>query len=764
MQYTCPEKRVRGSISLRNRGAETSMSVIGPARPQTLIFVSMMLAAVALAGCGGSPFGTFTLAVVPANVSLVAGGTSQTLTLSAGSTNGFSQPVSITLSSLPSGVTASPATLSLTPGSLAQITFTASSSAQPGNATITLTGTAGSITQTASSTLNIAVPPPMTSAALSATFFDFGGNLVNNAVTQTVTQITNTGPDSLTLNPSISGDPSYSIVAAQSCGSSLAPSASCDMVISYDPAEASAPNDQTAVLDMGFGDVPSNTVQTVSLTGESATMPVGTVSPTDNPQVALYTMTLPFPGSMNINFGSTTSYGLTTWSKSSDADGEQVRIFVAGMLARSTYHMAATVKFDDGVTATDSDHTFTTGALPANLWINLQATTTPGMTPQPGVDLLNALGEVAISDLSGNILWAYAEPGTQATNIVDGVKMMPNGDLLMAIGPDSQNMLSPAPSGAFTEIREVNLAGDTVKEISISDLNQELANATCAECHVTLLTFHHDVLPLANGHWLVLANTPMNLSSTTTPALTNEPSQNVLGDVIVDLNQNLQPVWAWNEFNHLDPNRHPMSFPDWTHTNAILYSQDDGNLLVSIRHQNWIVKVDYENGTGNGNILWRLGEGGDFTLVNGVDPTDWQYAQHGPSYFSTNTTGVFTLGMFDNGDDRLFPASVTCGTAGEPPCLYSTVPVFQIDETGKTATLLFHQILPAADYSLWGGNAEQLANGDLEYDICAYQTVDSIATEETQETTPQTVWTLFSTGKNLYRAFRIPSFYPGVQW
>ena len=59
----------------------------------------------------------------------------------------------------------------------------------------------------------------------------------------------------------------------------------------------------------------------------------------------------------------------------------------------------------------------------------------------------------------------------------------------------------------------------------------------------------------------------------------------------------MQPVWVWNEFNHLDPNRHPMGQHDWTHTNAIVYSKDDGNLIVSIRNQNWIVKVKYADGT-----------------------------------------------------------------------------------------------------------------------------------------------------------------------
>ena len=77
-----------------------------------------------------------------------------------------------------------------------------------------------------------------------------------------------------------------------------------------------------------------------------------------------------------------------------------------------------------------------------------------------------------------------------------------------------------------------------------------------------------------------------------------------------------QPVWLWNEFDHLDITRRPYMYPDWTHTNAILYSSSDGNLIISIRHQNWLVKVDYTNGAGTGDILWHLGYQGDFTLLN----------------------------------------------------------------------------------------------------------------------------------------------------
>ena len=166
---------------------------------------------------------------------------------------------------------------------------------------------------------------------------------------------------------------------------------------------------------------------------------------------------------------------------------------------------------------------------------------------------------------------------------------------------------------------------------------------------------------------------------------------------------------------------------------------------------------------GTGGILWHLGEGGDFALVGGTDPTAWHCAQHAPSFTSPNTTGVFSLTLMDNGNDRIFPSGVTCGAAGAPACQYSTVPVFKIDESAKTATLTFHSIAPASEYNGWGGNAQQLVNGDIEYDLCGVG-ANSIVNEVTQDSSAQVVWSMTSTGINFYRAFRMPSLYPGVQW
>lgn len=477
----------------------------------------------------------------------------------------------------------------------------------------------------------------------------------------------------------------------------------------------------------------------------------GQIAATANPQVASYSISPAQSGKVSVQFGTTTNYGLTTWAQPIPGGGGTVNLFVAGMKANTLYHMRGVVQFVDGSTYMDPDMTFTTQSVPAAQLPVITTTTTPGMTPQSGVELLDLINytpatakvaPVAVTDINGNILWSY-NPGLTGVS-ANPIKLLPNGHFLV-------NFSAEAPDGANSVLQEVDLTGKLVWQMTAADLNKALASATCAGCNITVLGTHHDFAILPNGHLVVIAGTQQNISGTT-----------VTGDAVIDLDQNHNPVWLWNEFGHLDTSRQPYMWPDWTHTNAILYAQDDGNLVISIRHQNWIIKIDYANGTGTGNILWHLGYQGDFTLVGGTDPTDWFYAQHGPSFTTTNTTGQFGLAVFDNGDDRFLPSGQVICTGPSASC-YSTAPILQIDETAMTATLNFHPTAPY--YSFFGGNNALLSNGNVEYCATAEPTaVNANVYEVTQTATPQTVWHMHITGQYAYRGQRIPSMYPGVQW
>jgi arylsulfate sulfotransferase len=478
----------------------------------------------------------------------------------------------------------------------------------------------------------------------------------------------------------------------------------------------------------------------------------GQVTSTANVQVASYTVAPAGPGSVSVQFGTDTTYGLTTWTQPVPTGGGAVSLFVAGMKMNTLYHMRGVVQFADGSQYNDVDRTFTTQAVPAAQLPVITTTTTPGMTPQSGVELLDlvdaatAINPVAVTDLNGNVLWTY---NPQLVGLgPNPIKMLPNGHFLI-------NFSGAAVDGSGSVLQEVDLTGKLIWQMTAVQLNAALTTATCAGCNITVVGTHHDFVMLPNGHLVVLASTEQDVSGTT-----------VSGDVIIDLDQNHNPVWLWNEFDHLDPTRQPYMYPDWTHTNAILYSADDGNLIISIRHQNWLVKVDYANGAGTGNIIWHLGYQGDFTLVGGTDPTDWFYAQHGPSFTTTNTSGQFGLAVFDNGDDRFFPSGqVLCpGPGSTPPAnCYSTVQIFNLDETAKTATFSFKMSAPF--YSFFGGNNGVLQNGDLEFCESAEPTGLAGDVYEVIPTgSAQTVWHMKVTGQYIYRGQRVPSLYPGVQW
>jgi arylsulfate sulfotransferase len=475
----------------------------------------------------------------------------------------------------------------------------------------------------------------------------------------------------------------------------------------------------------------------------------GQVAATANVQVALYSISPAAAGKVSVQFGLDANYALTTWVQPVPQGGGPIGLFVAGMKGNTLYHMRGVVQFSDGTQYMDPDMTFTTGAYPTAQEPSITASTTAGMTAQSGVEVLDLVGgggtvaPAVITDLEGNILWSY-NPGIAST--LNPIKLLPNGHIML-------NFSATVPDGANSILQEVDLSGKLIWQMTAADLNTALAAATCTGCNITVNGTHHDFVMLPSGHLILLASTQQTISGT--------PLE---GDLLIDLDQNHHPVWLWNEFDHLDTSRHPMGGTDWTHSNAVIYSPDDGNLIVSIRHQNWLVKVNYNNGAGAGDIVWKLGYQGDFTLAGGTEPTDWFYAQHGPSFTTANTTGQFSLIVFDNGNDRTFPTGqVQCVTTASSSC-YTTVPVLQIDETAKTATVAFHEML--SGFSYFGGNAEVLKNGNVEFCV----TNGAEVREVTQDSNAKVVWRVHAsmdpTGAFpfLYRGQRIPSLYPGVQW
>jgi hypothetical protein len=244
--------------------------------------------------------------------------------------------------------------------------------------------------------------------------------------------------------------------------------------------------------------------------------------------------------------------------------------------------------------------------------------------------------------------------------------------------------------GGATVLREVDLAGDTLRETNIDAVNAELA----ALGQHSISDFNHDAQRLPNGDTAVIATTPRTVNLHGVPTQYN-------GDMVIVLDQNFQVAWVWDPFVWLDTNRLPTLGEgpgDWMHANSIAWSPADGNLLLSMRSQDWVIKIDYANGTGDGHVIWRLGPGGDFAL-HAFGPSPWFSHQHDVRYINNST-----LVLFDNGNVR---QSINRRATSRGQELV-------LDEQTMQATLVVS--VNIGEFAAALGSAQRLPNGDLSFD------------------------------------------------
>jgi hypothetical protein len=108
----------------------------------------------------------FSLKVQPL-VAVTQGQQSRPVSVSAAGINGFSGDVAVSISGLPAGVTASPSSLTISAGSSQSMTFNVPINTPPQSATLTFTGTGGSITHAVTANLQT-----LADAVFSITYFD----------------------------------------------------------------------------------------------------------------------------------------------------------------------------------------------------------------------------------------------------------------------------------------------------------------------------------------------------------------------------------------------------------------------------------------------------------------------------------------------------------------------------------------------------------------------------------------------------------------
>jgi arylsulfate sulfotransferase len=215
----------------------------------------------------------------------------------------------------------------------------------------------------------------------------------------------------------------------------------------------------------------------------------------------------------------------------------------------------------------------------------------------------------------------------------------------------------------------------------------------------------------------------------------------VVGDEIIEFTPAGEVVWRWNTFEHLDPYRigyntfnaywHVRGFPhhlDWTHGNGVTMDPRDGNIIVSLRIQDAVLKIDRTSGE----ILWILGTHDGWSekyrskLLKPEGDLRWPFHGHNP-----RVTPHGTIVMFDNGIFQARPFA----PALPPDKTFSRGVEYLVDEKAMTVREVWasSKNLTRDSHNSWAmGDAHRLPVTDnmlVVYSIC-FPLVDGLTYDE----------------------------------
>lgn len=463
------------------------------------------------------------------------------------------------------------------------------------------------------------------------------------------------------------------------------------------------------------------------------------VSATANPLVAMYSLPpCPAGSQARVHFRLEGTF-LWTYTPYQNCTGNtSLNFLIGGMRASSTYTLQHDI-FTGPVDTLGPMMGFTTGAIPSTALSAIPSynigvgATSPNSTAYPVLltaPVANGTTEFTpfAVDTAGKLIWylpdlvSSMQQGSYMTHPVPGGTFLVIANLH---GPNDKQLL-----------REYDLAGNLLRETNATAISAELA--TMGKNPITSIS--HEIFRFPNGDTGFIG-TVEKIIPTAYDSSTNTVHSNVdvLGDMAVVLDSNFHLKWSWNEFDHyqefattwpstgapLPPytgdldetclpnggcplleNINPATGQvytvanDWTHSNS-LAPAPDGNLIISIRHQDMVVKITYNDGSGNGDIQWKLGPQGSFASSVPTGLTPYQFFnthEHDAEY--DPATGL--LSLFDNGNTRV---SLYGGN--------SRGQAWQIDGANLTATRVVNIELGA--YSRATGSAQRLANNNYHF-------------------------------------------------
>jgi hypothetical protein len=306
---------------------------------------------------------------------------------------------------------------------------------------------------------------------------------------------------------------------------------------------------------------------------------------------------------------------------------------------------------------------------------------------------------VAVDD-QGEVVWYY-----RADHRISDARQTSRGTLLYQFG-----------RGAV----ELDALGNVIARWQATGLDDEVPDGAVP---IETDTFHHEVFELPSGELVTLSTEVRSLdeypTSETDPGAPRATA-NVVGDVILQFQRDGSISKTWKLLDILDPYRigykslwdffdrtdyrHVVGgTKNWSHTNAVIHDPSDDSLIVSVRHQDALVKIDRETGR----LIWILGDPAGWNepwqqhLLKPEGPVEWPYHTHAPMI-----TPEGTLLVYDNGNYRAMPFTKPVEAADS----HSRVVEYAIDEEAKTVRQVWIYGGPGSDmsFTVFVGDADWL--------------------------------------------------------
>ena len=478
------------------------------------------------------------------------------------------------------------------------------------------------------------------------------------------------------------------------------------------------------------------------------------ITPTSNPLVFLYSAPPCATGSsMRVNFWSADSFQNTNARPC--LGNVSMNFYLAGMTASTEFstrwELITTGGSTFGPLAMLTTGSIDTWVVPSPTVIRPPSANT---NLEQRVVLLDALSSPPnyyfpiATDLAARVIWGYPALGNEAQDGTYFIRPLKGGTMLLVANDPTHD------PNVHQFIREIDLAGNTVRQTNVSRISEQLI----ALGREPIQSVHHDAIRLSNGHTVVVASQerifPAGTQGSTEPV-------DILGDAVIDLDENLQVAWSWSGYDHLDieraailgetctdsaPGCPPVTLApvgnDWMHTNSVHYVPADGSLIISMRHQDWLIKINYGNGSGAGDVIWRLGKDGDF-VYQSTDPWPWFSHQHDAEYEGSSNK---LMTVFDNGNTRI----------AENPGQFSRGQALFINENAMAVALVLNASLGVNAVAV--SSAQLLTNGNYFFE--AGLVPGPVLTGRAIEVLPNgTLDHTILTQTATYRAYRMRSLY-----